>query len=197
MTTFSRTALLPTVISLSDFNAIAIVRNDDNGTDWVLNVSTDVLAGIMQQMEIIEDFYNGEVDWVNQDGDLKNWTFTDFWDGMEESEQRQVLNTAFLEMAAMKVPSKPISILDFLDLNSVQQQQYVQNAVISTECREYRWIYEFSAFATGRTTYWQPVWGAQMAKVAKYLRKCVADETKENFLFERIEGNIAAYELSA
>jgi hypothetical protein len=190
---FDKTALTPTVISLSNQTFIATIFNDENQRTYFIKEDVQALASILQEMELCEDFANGEVDFVNAGGELQTWSFSDFWDKLEGSEQRDCINTLLLEMAAMEFPKKPITIPEFLNLNSIQQQNFVDYAV-ATVGMKYRWIYSFGRFAKGYTTDFNKVWGAKMSAIGKLFWLCLDAETIRKNLFARIDRSVAAHE---
>lgn len=196
MVHFKETALMPTVIALSDQALTATIKDEENNKTYFIKEDVDVFASILKDLDLCEDFANGEVDFLDAGGELKTWSFSDFWDSLEDSDQRECLITLFLEMMAMQFPKEPIAVIEFLHLNSIQQQNFVDYS-ISAVGMKYRWIWEFSQFAKGMSNYWNPAWGAKMAKVARLFYKCVPQEKREQYLFERIERNTLAYQSKA
>jgi len=196
MNNFNKTALTPTVISMSNQNFTATVFDDENNRTWFVSEDVQPLAGILQEMDLCVDFANGEVDFLDSLGETITWSFPDFWYALESNNDRKCINTRFMELAAIDFPKKPISITEFLQLNSIQQQNFVDYS-ISAVGMKYRWIWEFSQFAKGKSNYWNPVWGAKMAKVARLFYKCVPQEKREQYQFERIERNTLAYQSKA
>ena len=166
----------------------ATVLDEESGKKYFLQGDTALLCSILEEHGVIESYHNGYVDF-SVHGEVKTWTFSDFFDSLWEQNQSEVICQLFLEQMAMEFPKQPISIDDFLALNSVQQQNYIDYAVVTPYMR-YQWIYDFGQFVRGRTILFNPAWGVEMFNLSKLFYWCLDGETLKLNILKGIEAEI-------